>query len=120
MGSRIRKALFNDELILPVLYCPPKDHKPLPLGHELKGPPSRPVCGTRLAPNGPLSAILSNILNVVCDKEKPELGTKSKSTKDVIAAMEGCLINTLVKSQQQSCCGFGDRFDGLYSSISEL
>ena len=98
MSTRIKSALFNDELIPPVLYCPPKDHKPLALGRELEGPPSRPVCGARLAPNGQLSAILSHVVNAACDKEKAELGTKSKSTEDVIAAIDE--FNNRVRPRQ--------------------
>ena len=44
-----------------------KDHKPIPPGQESIGPPVRPVCGAKTAPNSRVSGFLCRIINDVCE-----------------------------------------------------
>ena len=87
-AARLKAALINQEKSPPILYGTPKDHKEVQPGEEVTGPPTRPICGARRAPNGQLSDLLTRILDPLCDLEAEELGTESRSTEDMIAALD--------------------------------
>ena len=86
--SKVKSALTNRRITAPNLYGPPKDHKVLEPGQENLGPPNRPVCGAREAPNAQLSMLASEVLKAAVEAEKLEIKTESKSTEDILAAMD--------------------------------
>ena len=92
-SARIKGAITNTNVAPPKMYCAPKDHKPLVAGEENLGPPGRPICGAREAPNGQLSVILSQVINSLCDIEKTAIMTESGSTEDVLAAIDSANTN---------------------------
>ena len=88
-AARLKAALLNQDKTPPILYGTPKDHKPVQQGEEETGPPTRPICGAKRAPNGQLSDLLVRVLDPLCDLEAEELGTESRSTEDMIASLDG-------------------------------
>ena len=87
-AARLKAALINQDKEPPVLYGTPKDHKPVAPGDEDKGPPARPICGARKAPNGQLSDLLSRLLDPMCDMEAEERGSECRSTEDMLSSLE--------------------------------
>ena len=87
-GARIKGALTNINAVPPKMYCAHKDHKTLEAGQEHLGPPGRPICGAREAPNGQLSSLLSKVINTMCDKERGVTNSESGSTEDVLSAID--------------------------------
>ena len=60
-----------------------KDHKVVPPGQEATGPPCRPVCGASRSPNGPLSHILSEVLNAMADQLDQQVKTECRSMEEL-------------------------------------
>lgn len=61
--DRIKSAVTSLEGPIPLLAGMRKDHKHVPPKQQGEGPPTRPVCFASRTVNGPLSHILSKILN---------------------------------------------------------
>ena len=88
-ATSLKSALINTRIDPPNLYGHPKDHKVLEPGKEHLGPPNRPICGAREAPNTQLSKLCSEVIHMAVEAErKLHPPTESKSTEDVIAAMK--------------------------------
>ena len=60
----------------------------VPPGQEATGPPCRPVCGASRSPNGPLSHILSEVLNAMADQLDQQVKTECRSTEELVAGVE--------------------------------
>ena len=110
--ARIKKNMFNKDSPAPPLYGLRKDHKTLPVGEELKGPPVRPVCGAKLSPNSKLSHILCTLLDPVW--KSPENSTCCMSTEEMVA--EICRANDLKQDGQKPIVGSAD-VKALYPSL---
>ena len=86
--KRIKNALRSKNALRPTLYGLPKDHKPLIPGREEEGPPQRHVCGATESSNGPLSDILSELINKLGDEMERELSVLCYSTEEMCASIE--------------------------------
>ena len=60
----------------------------VPPGQEATGPPCRPVCGASRSPNGPLSHILSEVLNAMADQLDQQVKTECRSTEELVVGVE--------------------------------
>jgi hypothetical protein len=100
-AKKMRSALKNTMILPPILYCTPKDHKVLKPGEEHLGPPGRPICGAREAPNAQLSMLLAHVINAAVDDLKKTQDTESCSTEDMIAALEQLNNNNDIPEEQQ-------------------
>ena len=80
--NRVKSNMLVEECPPPPLYSLRKDHKEY--DDEVKGPPTRPVCGATTAYNGKLSYLLSQILEVVW--KEPE--TVCLSTEEMLAEFD--------------------------------
>ena len=94
--TRIKNNMVNKDTPAPPLYGLRKDHKVLPVGEEVRGPPVRPVCGAKLSTNSKLSHILCTILDPVW--KCPENTTCCMSTEEMLA--EICKANNQLNGQQ--------------------
>ena len=86
--ARVKSAIISKQGYIPKLTGIRKDHKMVPPGQELSGPPCRPVCGASRSVNGPLSHILSEILNTMADQLDKVVGTECRSTEELVAGLE--------------------------------
>ena len=84
--DRIDSASTSTNVPAPVLYGMRKDHKEVPEGQESKGPPVRPVCAAKVAPNSRLSGFLTQVINDYCDGVNNH--HEVKSSEEMRAAME--------------------------------
>ena len=84
----MKQAITTEHGPIPPLFGLRKDHKTPSPGQEEKGPPTRPVCGASESVNGPLSHILSEILNIMADELDKEIGTECRSTEEMISRIE--------------------------------
>ncbi len=65
-----------------------KDHKKVAPDKRNEGPPTRPVCAASSSINGPVSHILSEILNRLADETDETIKTECRSTEEMIAGFE--------------------------------
>ena len=86
--ARVKSAVTSKQGYIPKLTGLRKYHQVLPPGQEVVGPPCRPVCGASKSVNGPLSNILSEILNTMADQLDKAVGTECRSTEELVAGME--------------------------------
>ena len=84
--ERIAQASTSSNCEPPPLYVLRKTHKKVVPGQEETGPPSRPVCGARVAPNGMFSHMLSDIINNYCDANG--MDTECKSSEEMRSDFE--------------------------------
>ena len=81
---RIAGANTSTNTEAPPLYGLRKDHKETK--NEIEGPPVRPVCGAKEAPNSRLSHFLSRIVNDYADNA--DIGTECRSSEEMRASFE--------------------------------
>ena len=81
---RVTAATISSNTPAPPMYGLRKDHKRTE--NEMEGPPVRPVCGAKEAPNSRLSHFLSRILNDFCNVA--EIETECRSGEEMKAAFE--------------------------------
>ena len=86
--KRVKQAVTTKVGPIPLMFGLRKDHKHVPPDRKKEGPPTRPVCGASSSINGPLSHILSEILNRLADVMDSEIGTECRSTEEMIAGFE--------------------------------
>ena len=86
--DRIKQAITNDNGPIPQMFGLRKDHKITPPEKKEEGPPTRPVCAASASLNGPLSHIISKVLNHVADKMDETINTECRSTEEMIAEFE--------------------------------
>ena len=84
--DRIDIASTSTNVLPPPLYGMRKDHKAIPPGKEQSGPPMRPVCAAKSAPNSRMSGILCRIINDVCDGV--EKSSEVRSAEEMRAGLE--------------------------------
>ena len=60
--DRVAEASTSTNVPAPSLYGLRKDHKNVPPGGEEKGPPLRPICSAREAPNSRMSGFISKVI----------------------------------------------------------
>ena len=82
----MKNALKTKNCWTPTLYGLPKDHKAIPPGEELLGPPLRPVCGATESTNGALSEMLTEILTRIGDEADKE-GFNCLSNEELMATL---------------------------------
>ena len=85
---RVKSAVVSKNGPIPELYGLRKDHKNIAIGDEALGPPTRPVCGASRSINGPLSSILSEVLDKISDVMDIEINTECRNTEEMIAELE--------------------------------
>ena len=85
--SRVEAALRSRNALRPPLYGLAKDHKPLVQEGDFMIPPQRPVCGAQESVNGPLSQILSELIDCLADELDSTIDTECHSTEDLIASI---------------------------------
>ena len=81
---RVTAATISSNTPAPPMYGLRKDHKHT--DNETEGPPVRPVCGAKEAPNSRLSHFLSRIVNDYCNVA--EIETECRSGEEMKAAFE--------------------------------
>ena len=86
--DRVKSAVTQKEGPVPKLRGHRKTHKEVPEGQEVQGPPMRTLCGASRSINGPLSNILSEILNKVADNLDKDVKTECRSTEEMVAGIE--------------------------------
>ena len=96
--KRVKAAMTTKGGMIPELFGLRKDHKIVPPGEESTGPPTRPVCGASSSINGPLSHLLSEILNKVADYMDEDTKTECRSTEEMIAGLQK--VNREVNSEK--------------------
>ena len=79
--DRINIASTSTNVPPPPLYGLRKDHKVIPPGQESAGPPVRPVCAAKSAPNSRMSYFLCKMLNELC--ESVEEHNECKSSEEM-------------------------------------
>ena len=84
--ERVNRASISSNVPPPPLYILRKDHKNIPPGQEDKGPPGRPVCSAKDAPNSRFSHFLSKIITPYADNV--EDSHECKSTEEMRAIIE--------------------------------
>ena len=82
--DKVRDNLRSENVAIPSLYALIKDHKVMVEGEPVK---SRPVCGALESPNGQLSNILSEVINVICSVED-KLNTECRSSEEMRAGVK--------------------------------
>ena len=79
--DRVKNALRTKFCLAPPMAGYYKDHKAPAEGREYLGPKLRPVCGAVESSNGPLSHMLSEILDHLGDRMDAEVGALCLSTE---------------------------------------
>ena len=82
--DKVRDNLRSEHVAIPSLYALIKDHKVMLEGEPIK---SRPVCGALESPNGQLSNILSEVINVICSVED-KVNTECRSSEEMRAGIK--------------------------------
>jgi len=83
-GDRVRENLKSEHVSIPVLTAKIKDHKEVVEGEPVK---VRPVCGVEESPNGQLSNILSEVVNIVT-KFEDKHETECRSSEELRASIK--------------------------------
>ena len=86
--KRIKQAITTYYGPIPMLFGLRKDHKKVAPEKRKEGPPTRPVCAASSSINGPLSHILSEVLNKLADEMDETIGTECRSTEEMVAGFE--------------------------------
>ena len=84
--ERIDIASTSTNVLPPPLYGMRKDHKAIPPGQEKQGPPMRPVCAAKSAPNSRISGFLCRVINDMC--EGVDNVREIKSSEEMRACIE--------------------------------
>ena len=98
--DRIDIASTSTNVPAPVLYGLRKDHKQVPPGQESQGPPVRPVCAAKTAPNSRVSGFLTRLINDLCDGE--EENYEVKSSEEMRSAID--YFNVTVSEEDRKKC----------------
>ena len=83
--ERVKSALMQKQGPVPKLRGHRKTHKVAAEGQEV---PLRPLVGAARSINGPLSKILSEILNRMADILDKDVVTECRSTEEMVAGLE--------------------------------
>lgn len=86
--SRVKEAVTTKFGPIPMLFGLRKDHKNVAPEKKDEGPPTRPVCSASSSINGPLSHVISIVLNKLADEMDENIGTECRSTEEMIASFE--------------------------------
>ena len=112
--ARVFSALRSRNALKPPLSGRLKDHKPF--DPTLGCPPQRQVCGAVESNNGPLSEILSEVINKLADEMDDRLQMLAYSTEEMAAAVEG--VNIKAASEDlSSMVTFSMDVKALYPSL---
>ena len=98
-SDRVQSAVKATNSNVPPLAILLKDHKP---GEDK---PVRPLCRSTESPNGPLSNLTAQVMNIVASELNTVSKTEVKSTEEMCAVLDG--VNNLI-SEDLSClqqCG---------------
>ena len=82
--SKVLDNLRSEHVSIPNLYALIKDHKEMREGEPVK---SRPVCGAVESPNGQLSNMLSEVINMLT-KVEDKLDTECRSSEEMRASVK--------------------------------
>ncbi len=85
--KRVKAAMTTQNGTIPKLFGLRKDHKTIPPDKRNEGPLTRPVCGASASINGPLSHLVSEILNKLADNMDKEIKTECRNTEEMIAEL---------------------------------
>ena len=114
--ERIEIASTSTNVPPPPLYGLRKDHKKVAPGQENAGPPVRPVCAAKVAPNSRVSTFLCKVINDFCEgvDEKHEV----KSSEEMRSALEEFNENT-DEEERKKCKIMSFDVKSLYPSVTK-
>ena len=95
-GNRIRDNIRSEGVSIPNLTAKIKDHKEVVEGEPVK---VRAVCGAEESPNGQLSNVLSEVINVLTQFEN-KYDTECKSSEEMRAGVKQYNAKRLEEQQQ--------------------
>ena len=88
-SDRVQSAVKASNTGVPPLAILLKDHKP---GADK---PVRPLCRSAQSPNGPLSQITAEVMNIIASDLNKQTHTEVKSTEEMCAVLDG--VNDVVQ-----------------------
>ena len=114
--KRIGIASTSTNVPAPTLGGLRKDHKPVPAGQEAAGPPLRPVCDAREAPNSRISNFLSRVINNYSDAV--ENSCEVKSSEEMRAAFDK-FNETIDQETRKRCMLLSMDISSLFPSMKK-
>ena len=112
---RIHSALRSRNALRPPLYGLAKDHKDLVQSEWGDIPPQRPVCGAQESANGPLSDLLSDIIDALATEMDNEVNVECHSTEELLS--EICDVNDIQHREEENPVIFSMDVKQLYPSL---
>ena len=114
--DRIDIAATSTNVPPPPLYGLRKDHKKVPPGQEVAGPPVRPVCAAKAAPNSRVSTFLCKVINDFCDGNEDH--HEVKSSEEMRFALED-FNQSNDEEMRKSCKILSFDVKSLYPSVTK-